>query len=202
MSIIFNFSGSKSKIGNVTYPIEQERIVIDGISGNDYETIKLIPEIKVTRKDYKKVEGFTQPIVSTLTFIEYIRRFYERTPSLKGKMTIQEVFGCVYVNQQNVPTGITWFGMGSNNAVVAPTQLLFHTALSLGANGILVFHNHPSGSLRFSEQDKRLSKEIALGASFLKINYIDFVVITSWGLSNEYADYASAVETDPNMLLM
>jgi DNA repair protein RadC len=90
--------------------------------------------------------------------------------------------------------------MGSNNAVVAPTQLLFHTALSLGANGIFVFHNHPSGSMEFSLPDKKLSKDIAKGAEYLLINYIDFVVITSDGLSNRFMDYYSARENEPDLL--
>ena len=199
MSIIWNFKNSK-KIGSVTYPVEQERVVIDGISGNDTETIKLIPEIKVTRKDYRKVPNFTEAIESPSRAIEYVKRFFENTPSLKGKMTIQEVFGCIYLNQRNIPMGITWFAMGANNAVVAPTQLLFHTALSLGANGIFVFHNHPSGSMEFSLPDKKLSKDIAKGAEYLKINYIDFVVITSDGLSSRFMDYYSARENEPDLL--
>lgn len=85
MSIIFNFSGSKAKIGNVTYPVEQERVVMDGISGSDSETIKLVPEIKVTRKDYRKVQGFSEPILDVYKGIEYVKRFYENTPALKGK---------------------------------------------------------------------------------------------------------------------
>lgn len=200
MSIIFNFSGSKAKIGNVTYPVEQERVVMDGISGSDSETIKLVPEIKVTRKDYRKVQGFSEPILDVYKGIEYVKRFYENTPALKGKMTIQESFGCMYLNQANVPMGITWLSMGANNAVVAPTQLLFHTALSLGANGIFVFHNHPSGSLVFSRQDENLSKDIAKGCDYLNINYVDFIVITADGLGNRPFDYLSARESEPSLL--
>lgn len=115
-------------------------------------------------------------------------------------MTIQESFGCMYLNQANVPMGITWLSMGANNAVVAPTQLLFHTALSLGANGIFVFHNHPSGSLVFSRQDENLSKDIAKGCDYLNINYVDFIVITADGLGNRPFDYLSARESEPSLL--
>ena len=55
------------------------------------------------------------------------------------------------------------------------------------AAGIIVAHNHPSGNLRPSAEDDRLTKRIKDAAALLDIKLLDHLIIGSGGYYS-YAD--------------
>jgi DNA repair protein RadC len=54
-------------------------------------------------------------------------------------------------------------------------------ALSLNASGLIVAHNHPSGALLPSPEDKALTRQLRAGLSLLGISLLDHLIVTSHG---------------------
>lgn len=73
-------------------------------------------------------------------------------------------------------------GIGTAGAALCDTAGLFRAALLAGAHGVLVVHNHPSGTAEFSSEDLKLWGELRLAGAALGIKMHDFLLITpTWG---------------------
>ena len=67
-------------------------------------------------------------------------------------------------------------------------RLIFAVALKCNATGIIIAHNHPSGTLKPSDTDITLTKSIKKCADILEITLLDHLIITKNGFysfSNE-----------------
>lgn len=68
---------------------------------------------------------------------------------------------------------------GGIHGTVADPKLIFREALEHGASCIVVAHNHPSGQLRPSEEDIRLTRKLVEGGRLLDILVQDHLIITT-----------------------
>jgi DNA repair protein RadC len=58
---------------------------------------------------------------------------------------------------------------------------MFASALKIGATGLIIAHNHPSGQLTPSAQDIEITKDIVKGGDILRIKVLDHLIITADG---------------------
>lgn len=65
-------------------------------------------------------------------------------------------------------------------ALISPAEVLRTTLLS-GAHGIVMIHNHPSGSCQPSKEDLQTAKKIATACDLIGVELIDFIVIGAYG---------------------
>lgn len=70
---------------------------------------------------------------------------------------------------------------GGIHGTVADPKVIFRHALDGGASCIVVAHNHPSGQLRPSEEDIRLTRKLVEGGRMLDILVQDHLIITTDG---------------------
>jgi DNA repair protein RadC len=92
-----------------------------------------------------------------------------------------EEFKVMLLNRANQVIGICQIGVGGTNSVTADPKLIIATAIKGNASGIILAHNHPSGNLKTSEQDRRLTKRVKEVCDFLDINLLDHVILTEEG---------------------
>ena len=59
-------------------------------------------------------------------------------------------------------------------------------ALELGAVGLILTHNHPSGTLKPSAADKQITQKLKRSAEVLDIKVLDHLIITQ----KEYYSFA------------
>lgn len=52
-------------------------------------------------------------------------------------------------------------------------------ALLCNANGIILAHNHPSGNLKPSAEDVKITQKIKEASQFLSIQLLDHFILTS-----------------------
>ena len=62
--------------------------------------------------------------------------------------------------------------------IIRDVRILMKMAVEKLATGLLLAHNHPSGSLTPSTEDKRLTQKIIEAGKLLDIRVLDHVVIT------------------------
>lgn len=67
---------------------------------------------------------------------------------------------------------------GGITATLVDVRLIYKKALEIGATGLILCHNHPSGNLRPSRSDIALTKKVIKGGNILDINVLDHVIIT------------------------
>ena len=82
----------------------------------------------------------------------------------------------VYMNAQNRVICIQIMSGTVNQAVVYPREVIRHALLS-GASAIILIHNHPSGEVRPSDADIRLTKIIQEISKNLDILVHDHIII-------------------------
>ncbi|MCK5847499.1 MAG: DNA repair protein RadC [Bacteroidales bacterium] len=97
-----------------------------------------------------------------------------------------EELWCLYLNRKNEIIGKQQVGTGGVSGVAADPKRIFIRALELIASSIILCHNHPSGSLDISVEDKSLTKKVKGAGDFLDIKLLDHIIIAG----NKYISFA------------
>ena len=86
---------------------------------------------------------------------------------------------CCVVNLDgsNHPINFNIVSIGDVNHAAVPVQNVFKAAILSNASAIMLFHNHPSGSLDPSKDDVELTKRIIEAGKIMNIPVIDHVII-------------------------
>jgi DNA repair protein RadC len=100
-----------------------------------------------------------------------------------------EVFGVVFMNRANAVVHFEIISEGGITGTVADPRVILKKAIQEDAVGIILCHNHPSGSLQPSRNDIDLTVKIKEAANFLDIRVIDHIIITENGYFS-FADHA------------
>ncbi|MHB8090997.1 MAG: RadC family protein [Syntrophales bacterium] len=140
---------------------------IDGISDHTAILFKLLKEGSALYLQQKAKE---KPQIScTSELINFCRTI------LGGKR--DEEFCVIYLDVQNQIIEFETLQKGTvNQATVYPRQVL-ENALRKKASAIILVHNHPSGHVRPSEADLRITKTISETARLLDINVHDHIIV-------------------------
>jgi DNA repair protein RadC len=140
---------------------------VAGIGGRSALLLRLIKEIASL---YLKQRALEKKQVSCTTeLLDFCRT------KMGGKK--DEEFCVIYLDAQNQIIDFETIQKGIvNQAVVYPRQVL-ESALKKKASAIILAHNHPSGHIRPSDADIRLTKSIQETAKVLDILVHDHIII-------------------------
>lgn len=84
------------------------------------------------------------------------------------------------------PTFIERVSMGGVSECQVSVAELFKAALISNAYGVMVFHNHPSGDSKPSEEDKRVTDKISKASKLLDVKFLDHIIL---GEDNTYYSF-------------
>ena len=128
-----------------------------------------IPELVLTKRqtDYKKVK-----ITSSKDAADYIRNFYS------DDISIYESAFILLLNQANYTIGWAKIGQGGISGTVVDIRLILKYAVESLATAVILAHNHPSGNLKESEQDKRLTRKTKESLQLMDIQLFDHLILT------------------------
>lgn len=90
---------------------------------------------------------------------------------------IESFIGIYLDNSLNV-IGWAKISTGGTNYTLVDTKVVFKYAIDMLACHIVAVHNHPSGNLTPSSEDKMLTKRIAEGSNLLSMQLIDHLIIS------------------------
>lgn len=110
-------------------------------------------------------------------YIKTGRNTFELMQPLLGDL-ITEEFWVLYLNQRNLVIRKEQISSGGLTYTAVDPRLIFKTALEENATGIVLVHNHPSGSLTPSGPDKALTRKLMTAGNSLEIQVLDHVIIT------------------------
>lgn len=89
-----------------------------------------------------------------------------------------EEFWVIYVNQNNKVLYKERISQGGISGTIVDVRLIMKTAIEQMATGIFIAHNHPSGNLRPSQEDIKMTKQIHEAGKIMNITLIDHLIIT------------------------
>lgn len=88
-----------------------------------------------------------------------------------------EEFWVMYLNKGNKVIEISRISFGGRDATVVDLRVLFTQALLKKATGVIMCHNHPSGTLRPSQPDIELTKKAKQSGDILGVSVLDHLII-------------------------
>ncbi|GAA3636904.1 RadC family protein [Flavivirga jejuensis] len=89
-----------------------------------------------------------------------------------------EEFWIIYVNNSNKVIQKNQLSKGGITGTLVDVRLVLKNALEVGATGLILTHNHPSGTLKPSAADKQITNKLKKAAESIDIKVLDHLIIT------------------------
>lgn len=99
---------------------------------------------------------------------------------LKDKLAdlVYEEFWVIFLNRGNRIIRTEKLSQGGISGTVVDTKIIAKMAIDCLASNIILVHNHPSGNLEASAQDKHITQKIRETCGFLDIMLLDHIIIS------------------------
>jgi len=130
------------------------------------------------------------------------RRKEEKVEERVAILSSKDVYECFYPLMCDLPTEECWvlllnqaskiidkvkIGAGGLNATAVDVRCILREALLKRASAIALCRNHPSGNIRPSREDDRLTQQVNQASQCMNIRLVDHVILTD-GAFYSYAD--------------
>ncbi len=112
-----------------------------------------------------------------LTKISSSETVFELMQPVIGELSHEE-FWIIYLNNANKIIAKSQLSKGGITGTLVDVRLVLRTAIENGAVGLILVHNHPSGTLTPSDADKQITRKLKLAAESLDIKILDHVIVT------------------------
>lgn len=157
------------------YPLEQlisvnieDLTQIKGI-GND-KAVTLLAAFELSKRA-------TQSFSHHLPIIDSPQKAVDQLTHIRSKS--KEHFVCLYLNARNQLIYNETISIGTLTASLVHPREVFAPAFKCHAAGIIMAHNHPSGNLESSSEDRQITIKLKTASQVLDIDLIDHLIVTS-----------------------
>jgi DNA repair protein RadC len=132
-----------------------------------------MPEITLKYKtgNYKKTK-----ISTSLDAFQVLLELYD-----EDTVDYRETAFVLFLNKANNTIGWMKISEGGTSATVIDPKMIYATALKCNASGIILSHNHPSGQLKASDDDIKMTEKVASIGHILGIELLDHVIVCRSG---------------------
>ena len=144
----------------------------------DWKAYEIIVSRKEVSKPREKVES---PKVAAKLFAEF------------ADNSTQESMFIIVVGGRNNMIGIQQLYVGTATGTSVAVGEMFRACISMGGQGIVMGHNHPSGDSQPSDEDIKLTRDAVAGSLLLDIQLLDHLVI------GENGSYTSIRSQKPSL---
>ena len=100
---------------------------------------------------------------------------------LGRRIETQEYMTALFLDRANNAIGFYRHTVGSTNASLIDLKMIAGLASKLLASGVILCHNHPSGSLKPSDADIRNTGKLRDALKLLDISLLDHIIVTRDG---------------------
>jgi DNA repair protein RadC len=155
---------------------KEELQQIDGIGEHSAFGIKLVQEVA---REFLRAKILEKPFYkSSQEVFDYL---YHAMRGLK-----KEVFKVMYLTSQNQIIDTCDLSEGTvNSSAVSPREVI-EGAIKNNAAALIFVHNHPSGAIDPSANDKSLTRELVYAGRVMRMKVLDHIIIGD----NRYYSFA------------
>lgn len=182
--------------------VDLAKKILKSVNNNLHELAKL------NVHDLQKFKGIGEAkAINIVSALELGRRRKEQLPLKKIKITssedafntikpqlmdrMAEEFWIIMLNRANKVIRVHPISSGGVAGTVADPKIIFNAALNHLACSIILIHNHPSGNLKPSDADIKLTKKLKEAGDMLELSVLDHIIFCE----EDYFSFA-----DENML--
>ena len=112
-----------------------------------------------------------------LSKINNSKSVFDLMQPILGELPHEE-FWIIYLNNSNKVIHKSQLSKGGITGTLVDTRLVLKEALQLGAIGLILVHNHPSGTLKPSKSDEQITQKLKLASQSIDIKVLDHLIIT------------------------
>ena len=143
---------------------------LQGVEGLGAESAQFIKLLRASHARYLNAKLADKPLLNSPEVVRQWLRLKLQNQSI-------EFFGALFTDQQNrcISSEILFEGT-VDRAVVYPRSII-KRALELDAKGIIIFHNHPGGTPKASEQDISLTRQLLEACNTLDLKLLDHFLL-------------------------
>jgi len=153
---------------------------------------------RLTVSDLMEFKGIGEAkAIGIVSALELGRRRKETAPLQRDKITnsrdaaalfqpllgdhLHEEFWLLFLNRSNTVLGRQALSSGGVTGTVVDPKMIFKAALENRATSLILCHNHPSGNLKPSEEDLRLTRKLAEAGKLMEIQVVDHLIVSQHG---------------------
>jgi DNA repair protein RadC len=140
-----------------------------GMGGNA-KRAQLIGVLEMARRALTQ-ELQEQPIMNTPKLVKNFLQIE------LGSLT-HETFAVLFLDNQNRLLSFQTMFRGSLTQTMVYPREIAKVALSLGANGVVLAHNHPSGKVEPSRSDLELTENLRQALSLIDVHIRDHIIVS------------------------
>lgn len=122
--------------------------------------------LKIKKQDRQRIKR-------SFEAADILRAWYDNT----GMFEQREMFTALFLNRANDFIGLIEAGSGNAFACVPDKKFILRAAILCNASSIILCHNHPSGNLIASENDKSLTMELKQASKLIDIEIVDHIIL-------------------------
>lgn len=163
--ILSSVNGNLNELGRLNV---QDLTKFKGIG--EAKAISIIAALEIGRRRRSEDALERKKITSSQSVFELMQPIIGELP--------HEEFWIVYLNNSNKVLNTEQLSKGGLTGTLVDVRLVMKNALQLSATGLILAHNHPSGTLKPSTADRDLTKKLQTAAESLDIKILDHLIIT------------------------
>jgi DNA repair protein RadC len=134
------------------------------------KAITIVAALELGRR---KKETFAAPVLKVGSAIDAYQHLWPDFADLN-----HEEFWILLLNRANHVKSKHIISKGGQSGTVADPKIIFKTALEHNAAYIILAHNHPSGNLKPSTEDIRLTKKLVEAGKMMDLPVVDHLIMT------------------------
>ena len=139
----------------------------------EVKAIKLKAVVELSKRFQKKQPDKTTVLNSSKIVYESIYMDLDTLP--------HEEFWILYLNQSNRLLEKYRLSKGGITQTTVDLRLAFKRAFEVGATGLILAHNHPSGGLTPSSSDEQITRKFKLAAASVDLRILDHLIVSKKG---------------------
>lgn len=126
------------------------------------------------------IKNYLQEDIPIEDPIRSSNQIYERMRYKIGNIDHEEIW-MLLLNRQNRVIREIKLTSGTSTSSVFDLKNALKIALLENSEGMILCHNHPSGTLKPSPQDDKLTQELNQACKFMNVRLLDHVIVTANG---------------------
>lgn len=132
---------------------------------------QVIAEVKITYSHVVKPSDRIS-VTGSKDVYRYVKPLWE-------DIDYRESFAILLLSRNMKVLGLSWISLGGVSGTVVDSKIIFQAALKSHSSSLILLHNHPSGQLRPSDADIKITQKIKSAGEFLDIDIPDHIILTS-----------------------
>ena len=130
-------------------------------------------EVSAVYKSHPTIDNVR--ISCSMDVNDFVRKVYPVAIDIREAMIV------LYLNNSNRTVGYSIASIGGITGTLLDVRLLLRDALLTQSTGVILIHNHPSGSLKPSQSDISLTDKVKKAAQVMDIKLLDHLILTDCG---------------------